>query len=358
MLRKWSEGRKRPLLAGFVATCIGLTAGMLIPALGAVPAFAGTVTVGQGETLSSIAAQYHTTVSALAAANGITNPNLVYSGAVLHLPASGSSTTSVTVEPGETLIQIAQSHGTTVSAIAAANDITNLNLVYAGQVLVVPSSTASAAGGAGGGTVIVGAGQTLTSIAAHYGMSVAELAAANGITNPNLLFAGAHLVIPSQGMALASYSSPSSGTASSLPAQLVAHPSRLSLRGDFVSSARAYGVPTSLLEAMCWWESGWQQGVVSATGAIGVCQIEPSTANFVDTVLYPSRGLNVNSASGNISIAAAYLHNLLRKTQGNEALALAGYYQGLNSVTQVGLLPTTRTYVSGILAYAQIFAAA
>ncbi len=362
MLQRWFVGRKRSLSPILAALASGLLA-ILVPAaagLGEAPAYAGSVTVGQGETLSSIAARYHTTVAALAAANDITNANLVYSGAVLRLPSSGRSSTSVTVGPGETLSQIAQSHGTTVTALAAANDITNLNLVYAGQVLVVPGPTSSPSGGATGATgatVIVGPGQSLTSIAARYGVSVSELAAANGITNPNLVFAGAHLQIPSQSMALASYPSPGSGQ-ESLPAQLVTHPSRLALRGDFVSSARAYGLPASLLEALCWWESGWQQSVVSSTGAIGVCQIEPSTANFVDTVLYPGRGLNINSARGNISVAAAYLHNLLRNTKGSQALALAAYYQGLTSVAQVGLLPTTRNYVAGILAYARVFAAA
>src|SRR5579863_8760480 len=50
-------------------------------------AFATTVMVRPGDTLSAIAVRYHTTVAALAAANGITNPNLVFAGATIAVPA-------------------------------------------------------------------------------------------------------------------------------------------------------------------------------------------------------------------------------------------------------------------------------
>jgi soluble lytic murein transglycosylase-like protein len=143
----------------------------------------------------------------------------------------------------------------------------------------------------------------------------------------------------------------------SLPAGLLAHPDRLALRSYFVREATVHGVPVSLLEAVCWWESGWQAGVVSPTGAIGVCQIEPSTAAYVNTVLLPSHQLDVHSPVDNITMAAAFLHQLLLGAAGNESLAIGGYYQGLASVERHGMLPETRTYVNGIRAYASIFAA-
>ncbi|MGH9029583.1 MAG: LysM peptidoglycan-binding domain-containing protein [Acidimicrobiales bacterium] len=326
--------------------------------LDATPAAAGTVHVGRGEDLTQIAARYHTTVAALAATNGITNTNLVEAGAVLQLPTTGSSG-SVTVGAGGDLTQIARRNGTTASALAAANDITNLNLVYAGEVLELPGG-----GGAGasaesvGPTIItVGVGEDLTQIAAQHGTTVATLVAINAISDPNDIHVGQHLLVPESTMQLASYSAPASGGVQ-LPAQLLAHPTRLALTADFTSAASIYGVHASLLEALCWWESGWQTGVVSTTGAIGVCQIEPSTASFVEQVLYPDRSFDVNSAAGNIAIGAAYLHHLLVRTGDNESLAIAAYYQGLQSVEQQGMLPTTRNYVNGIVAYAAIFAAA
>ena len=51
------------------------------------PAFAATTTVQPGDTLSAIAQRYHTTVAALAAANGISNPDQIYAGATIEVPA-------------------------------------------------------------------------------------------------------------------------------------------------------------------------------------------------------------------------------------------------------------------------------
>ena len=42
------------------------------------------------------------------------------------------------VQPGETLYRIAIRYGSSVQAIAAANGIVNVNLIYAGQQLVIP----------------------------------------------------------------------------------------------------------------------------------------------------------------------------------------------------------------------------
>jgi soluble lytic murein transglycosylase-like protein len=130
----------------------------------------------------------------------------------------------------------------------------------------------------------------------------------------------------------------------------------MALQPDFVHAAAASGVPLSLLEALCWWESGWQTTAVSATGAIGVCQILPSTAAFVSSSILQVAPLDPRVAADNIDLSAAYLRYLLNVTGGNASQALAGYSQGLASIAQQGVLPATKTYVTGILAYAAIFA--
>ncbi|MGH9055878.1 MAG: LysM peptidoglycan-binding domain-containing protein [Acidimicrobiales bacterium] len=100
----------------------------------------GSYTVVPGDTLSAIAARYGTTFAALAQANNIANPNLIYPGQVLtlngtHTDAAASS--SYTVVPGDTLSAIAARYGTTFAALAQANDIANPNLIYPGQVLTL-----------------------------------------------------------------------------------------------------------------------------------------------------------------------------------------------------------------------------
>lgn len=289
-------------------------------------------------------------LAAMAALTGVATVGTVGSVVVTATPAAAAT---VTVQRGQTLTQIAGMLHVSVASLAAANGITNPDRVLAGQVLQVPATSPGASGSI---VVVVGRGDTLTSIAARYRTTVPAIAAANGITNPDRVFAGSKLRVPlaaASGMALASYDLPVGS--SHYPAQLLAHPSRLALQPAFAQAASVHGVSLPLLEALCWWESGWQNSVVSSTGAVGVCQIEPSTTAFVNQYLVRS-ALDPHVASQNIAIGAAYLASLLRATGGNAAQALAGYYQGLSSVRSKGMLSSTAHYVQGILAYAAIFA--
>lgn len=97
-----------------------------------------TYTVKSGDTLSSIAAAYGTDYQTLAANNGISNPNLIYVGQVLQVTGS-ASTGSVyyTVQSGDNLSSIAVRYGTSYQSIANLNGISNPNLIYSGQVLRV-----------------------------------------------------------------------------------------------------------------------------------------------------------------------------------------------------------------------------
>ncbi|HEY7947378.1 MAG TPA: LysM peptidoglycan-binding domain-containing protein [Acidimicrobiales bacterium] len=367
-------GDPNVVLAGTVLQVPGSTPP---PAPPAPPAPAPvTVTVQLGQTLSQVAVQEHTTVAALVAANNISNPDFVVAGTVLHVPTTGATPvatstagaapaySTVEVRPGDTLSSLAARVGTTVSVLASVNHITNPNLVLAGTVLQLPAPSTAAASGPtqvmAGGTVTVRLGDTLSSLAAHYGTTAAVLASVNHISNPNVVFAGMQLTLPpgvlvatTTGVAAAGAAGVAGGT---YPAPLLAHPDRLALQPDFVHSASVAGVPLSLLEALCWWESGWQNNVVSAAGALGICQIEPTTAAFVNSSILQTSDLDPRSAADNIALSAAYLRYLLNRTGGNASAALAGYYQGLVSVQQKGLLPSTQTYVAGILAYASVFA--
>lgn len=301
--------------------------------------------------------------------------------------------TTVTVRKGETLSQLAAELHSTVAALVAANHLTDPNRVYAGQVLVVPGTTgtpSSASASAGAGTVprsaagtagqtvvvVVARGETLSAIAAHFHVTVGALAGANHLADPNRVLAGSSIVVPlavpaspvpalsspagpppASTMQLLAYSVPAPGGvgANGLPAALRARPDRLALAPMFAAAAARYGVPRPLLEAMCWWESGWQANIVSKTGAYGVCQLEPTTVAFIDKYLVSSP-LDPKAPAQNIALGAAYLADLLHATGGDVGLALAGYYQGLTYVRVFGMLPDTTTYVRGIEAYTTIFA--
>jgi LysM repeat protein len=81
-------------------------------------------------------------------------------------------------------------------AIARSNGIANPNRIYAGQRLVIPTG-GYAGGGTYTGTVhVVRRGETLYRIALNHGVSMWAIARANGIANPNRIYAGQRLVIP------------------------------------------------------------------------------------------------------------------------------------------------------------------
>lgn len=144
--------------------------------------------VEPGETLSEIAGQHGISTSELAAANGIGNVNLILIGQELTIP--GSQRTH-TVAYGDFLAGIAASYDTTVQAIVDANALSNPNRIIVGQVLIIPD--AGTAQGPAPLVHVVQRGESLASIAAKYGLSVAELAAANGMTVTSIIYEGTQL---------------------------------------------------------------------------------------------------------------------------------------------------------------------
>ena len=98
-----------------------------------------------GDALADIAAKYGTTMDHLAASNGIRNPNILILGQRLVVPCKGmepaqpsDACTWYVVQRGDTLSKVAANYGSTVQAIAQRNGISNVNLIYVGQKLCVP----------------------------------------------------------------------------------------------------------------------------------------------------------------------------------------------------------------------------
>lgn len=153
--------------------------------------------VQEGDTLAEIAATHDVSTQELIDANDISNPNRIYVGQVLTIPGEDGGTDRLhTVAWGDTLGTIAWQYGTSVSTISGANGISNPNRIYPGQVLVIPSAeSGSAAPGGAHRTHTVQAGESLATIAARYGVSVDQVKVANGITNGNLIFVGSTLHI-------------------------------------------------------------------------------------------------------------------------------------------------------------------
>jgi GH25 family lysozyme M1 (1,4-beta-N-acetylmuramidase) len=160
-----------------------------------------TIIIQRGDTLSELAIKYNTTVARLVELNNIANPNLIYAGATLIVPigedskygndTSTSGQTIYIVKAGDTLNKIAEEFGTTAIAIAKENNIRNINLIYVGQRLIIPTNRHDLS------HVLyqIRWGDTLWSISRRYGVSIATIVRLNRIKNPNLIYAGQTLRI-------------------------------------------------------------------------------------------------------------------------------------------------------------------
>jgi LysM repeat protein len=104
-----------------------------------------SIRVKPGQTLGVIAKQHGTTVGALAKANNIKDPNKILAGQSLKIPDrfDAPKPSTVKVKPGQTLSAIAKQHGTTVGALAKANNIKDPNKLLAGQSLKIPGGTST-----------------------------------------------------------------------------------------------------------------------------------------------------------------------------------------------------------------------
>jgi peptidoglycan endopeptidase LytE len=163
--------------------------------------------VQQGDTLGTIANRCGTSVAALQLAN----PNMgywIYAGQTLWLPGAfidnGNGYATYIVARGDTLKILASRFGTSVDFLSNLNGIYNINLIYEGQRLAVPSGYAVPSpvpspqpSPSPSGTYVVQWGDTLRRIADRMNINVNDLIAVNPqLWNPNLIFIGQVINIP------------------------------------------------------------------------------------------------------------------------------------------------------------------
>ncbi|HEX4865082.1 MAG TPA: LysM peptidoglycan-binding domain-containing protein [Acidimicrobiales bacterium] len=186
-------------IAVSAATTASVTAAGTVAALGA-PGVASAATITASASMPA----------------GSTVAASVGSATSIGAPASAGPV-GYRVLSGDTLSRIAARFGTTVGALASANHITNPNLIFAGQVLSVPSASGGAASPVNGSYTVV-AGDTLSAIAARFGTTTGVLAAANGISNSNLIFVGQVLKLGATPNATLTSTTPPSTAPAATPA--------------------------------------------------------------------------------------------------------------------------------------------
>ncbi|MGH2537345.1 MAG: LysM peptidoglycan-binding domain-containing protein [Candidatus Promineifilaceae bacterium] len=108
---------------------------------------------------------------------------------------------SYVVQPGDTLFKIAVRFDLTTAELAAANGITNYDRIYAGQLLVIPDGEGETVPAGETTIYVVQRGDILSRIALRFGVSTAALIQANNLANPDHIYAGQRLIVPAGGVA-------------------------------------------------------------------------------------------------------------------------------------------------------------
>ncbi|MFH2056183.1 MAG: LysM peptidoglycan-binding domain-containing protein, partial [bacterium] len=176
--------------------------------------------VERGETLSSIAKDYRTSVNALRDANNLKSSRIIAGRTILvPVPDDGSYGSSsgrtyaadgntYKVRRGDTLWDIAKGLGTTVTALRSLNGLSSKSKIYAGQVLRVSGSSSSS--GSSSETFVattsyrVKKGDTLGKIAKRFGTSIAALQNQNNLRNASNIRVGQLLEVPGSGSSTSS----------------------------------------------------------------------------------------------------------------------------------------------------------
>ncbi|MFH2064378.1 MAG: LysM peptidoglycan-binding domain-containing protein [Pseudomonadota bacterium] len=165
--------------------------------------------VNKGQTLSTIAGRYKTTVNAITAANRIIHKNHIVAGTLLKIPQHGRGVASSfagidhgpalrasshTVKSGDSLWNIARRYGTTTKKIQANNNLTSTNLTV-GQVLKLPGKTMSSAPVKKYKKYSVKSGDSPYNIATRYNMPLQQFLTINNLSSNSMIYPGQMLYV-------------------------------------------------------------------------------------------------------------------------------------------------------------------
>jgi LysM repeat protein len=348
-----------------------------------------TYRVRAGDTVWDIARRSGTSVRDVLAVNGLRATSVIRPGQQLRLPRgavrhlalvssahrSAARTTRArpvvhVVRPGDTVWDVAHRYGVPAGAVLRANRLGADAAIKPGRKLVLPGAAARrtpARVTEHTRAHVVRSGETVTTIARRYGVSVSSLLRRNHLRSTSTIYPGRRLLVAGAGTARSStrpagraatppknvpyrrYSGAVTSAASANRAALGTRrtPTRAAVRDMIRRSARRHGVDPALALAVGKMESGFNQKQVSIANAIGVMQVIPSSGRWASQLV--GRPLDLMDAEDNVEAGVALLGALVERA-GDERTAIAGYYQGLAGVRKNGMYPDTRRYVATVQA--------
>lgn len=274
-------------------------------------------TVAPGDTAASIAGRHGISTASLLALNGLGWKSLIFPGQVLKLSASSAPTTApapvaresgrYTIEKGDTISRIAARFGVSTQALLSANGLGWTSIIYPGQTIAIPAAGVGAAPEAPTRaplavenvsavtpaepdpapapapappppaertTYVIKSGDTVSSIAARFGVSTRAILDANGLTASSIIYAGRTLIIPAAGAPSAGSGSAPAGTVTPLTDEMAAN-ARIIIEVGRSIGISDRGIVIALATAMQ--ESSLRNLNWGDRDSVGLFQQRPST---------------------------------------------------------------------------------
>lgn len=318
-----------------------------------------TYRVVSGDTVSSIAARHALSTASVLALNGLGWKSLIFPGQVLQLtdaPATPPTTltpptTTTQVEyiitRGDTISAIASRFGVSTQTVLSANNLGWSTIIYPGQKITIPGTAAPVAATAAPvvelapvsqvtpvtetpapqtTSYLIKSGDTVTSIAATFGISVQSILDANGLNRSSLIYAGRTLVVPSTSSAPAGVGS----TVTPLTAEMATNARTIIGVGTSLGVSD-YGLVIALAAAMQ--ESSLRNLNYGDRDSLGLFQQRPSTgwgtpAQVMDPV-YSSKLFFGGPSNPNAANTRGLLDirgwQSMTVTQAAQAVQISGY---------------------------------
>lgn len=298
--------------------------------------------------MAKIAQQYFTDVASLVELNDIANPDLIFAGQVLKITEPETAQSQPPQSPSSQETNQPTSIDNSKTDVRDTDSQANDSIIWVDH--------------------IIAPGEWLSTIAWKYGLTIDRLVQHNQISNPNLIFAGQVISVPTAAPASVTEPTPSPPSANEPPASTSEPASEPAARASEPAAPASeppasaqptiesrlehwgtyYDIPLELFKALTWWESGWNNSLISVAGAVGIGQLMPATVDFVSNVLIGMR-LDPHNPDDNIRMSARFLRYLLDETGNDRRYALGAYYQGLYSVRTNGIYLSSMQYVTGIM---------
>jgi LysM repeat protein len=175
--------------------------------------------VQDGDTVSEIADRFGVSTASVLAANGLGWKSLIFPGQVLRLSTAAPSPLQeaapakagrYAVVKGDTITRIAARYGLSAGTLLAANNLRWTSIIYPGQLIVIPGRPGNASYSHAPSTPVVASptpplastyvirsGDTVSGIAARFGVGVQAVLDANGLHRSSVIYVGRTLTIPS-----------------------------------------------------------------------------------------------------------------------------------------------------------------